>query len=347
MRQWRYALFAGVAGAMLFVTGCGGNGSDKADDVVKPAAAGVTASPSTTSSAPTGGDPSSAASLTVAKDAKLGSLVIDGLGMTLYRFDKDVPGNGTSNCNDECAKTWPPVLADDPAATSDINPDLLGTVTRADGRKQVTVGKWPLYRYSLDTKPGDVKGQNVGGVWFAAAPDGKKAGAPRPALSVVDNPKLGKILTDGQGKTLYLFTKDTPWPMKTACDATCLKKWTPSGVVTAADAKAAGLDPKVLFTFTTPNGTKQEAYNCWPAYTFNGDTEAGQTNGQNVGGVWFAIKQDITIDRGKTIPAAKGTPGTSAPSKSGSGSDSGSGSGSDKDTLDPDDLTLNSAGSGY
>jgi Secreted repeat of unknown function len=36
-----------------------------------------------------------------------------------------------------------------------------------------------LYRYSLDKKPGDVKGQGVEGIWFAVTPAGKlaKAGA--------------------------------------------------------------------------------------------------------------------------------------------------------------------------
>ncbi|WP_328492830.1 hypothetical protein OHS59_08880 [Streptomyces sp. NBC_00414] len=142
---------------------------------------------------------------------------------------------------------------------------------------------------------------------YAAAPDGTEAGAGRPALGVLNSPGLGRVLQDRNGRTLYLFTKDTPWPMKTACDAECLEKWTPSEPVTAADAKAAGLDPQVLFPFTTPDGGRQESFNCWPAYTFKGDKRPGDTNGQGVGGVWFAIKADIPrSDRGRTVPAAKG-----------------------------------------
>ena len=122
-------------------------------------------------------------------------------------------------------------------------------------------------------EPGDAKGQGTQNAWYAATPDGTEAGAGRPALGVLDSPEPGRVLQDKNGRTLYLFTKDTPWPMKTACAAKCLQQWTPSEPVTAADAKAVGLDPDVLLTFTTPGGTKQESFNCWPAYTFKGDKE--------------------------------------------------------------------------
>ncbi|MFJ8941162.1 hypothetical protein ACIRL0_36535 [Streptomyces sp. NPDC102365] len=122
-------------------------------------------------------------------------------------------------------------------------------------------------------------------------------------MGVLDSPELGRVLQDRNGRTLYLFTKDTPWPMTTAGDAKCSQKWTPSALVTAADA--VGLSPEILFTFATPGGTEQESFNCWPACTFNGNNEPGETNGQGVNGAWFAIKADIpTSDRGKTVPTA-------------------------------------------
>ncbi|MEU8836293.1 hypothetical protein [Streptomyces sp900116325] len=94
--------------------------------------------------------------------------------------------------------------------------------------------------------------------------------------------------------------------MKTACDDASLQNWTPTPPVTAADAKAVGIDPKALLPFTTPNGNKQESFNCWPAYTFNDDSQPGDVKAQNVGGVWFAIKQEVAVDRSETLPAAKG-----------------------------------------
>ncbi|MEU6201886.1 SCO0930 family lipoprotein [Streptomyces sp. NPDC047061] len=237
-------------------------------------------------------------------DDELKSVVVDGNGKTVYVFDKDEATPGKSNCVAECAKTMQPVPADAATSGRGVDQDLLGSITRVDGSKQLTLAGKPLYTYAKD-EPGDTKGQGYQKAWYAAAADGAKAGVSRLALGVLDSPKLGRVLQDKNGRTLYLFTKDTPWPMTTACDAKCLQKWTPSAPVTAADAEAAGLSPEVLFTFTTPGGTDQESFNCWPAYTFNGDKEPGETNGQGVNGVWFAIKADIPrSDRGKTVPAA-------------------------------------------
>ncbi|MEU4172823.1 SCO0930 family lipoprotein [Streptomyces sp. NPDC026665] len=291
-------LLTGAALLLTAVTGCGQDKpSGTSASVQQPAAKPKSASPAAPAVTTT--------QLSVRTDAKLKSLVVDGKGMTLYVFTKDT-SPGESSCVDACAVKWPPVPAGNAKVGKALNQDLLGSITRSDGSQQLTLAGKPLYYYADDTKPGDAKGQGVGRAWYASAPDGWKAGVQRPALGVLNDPKLGKILQDRNGRTLYLFTKDTPWPMKTACDTACLQKWTPTPPVTAADAKAVGIDPQALFTFTTPSGTQQEAFNCWPAYTFSGDSQPGDVNGQNVGDVWFAIKQDITVDRGKTVPAAKG-----------------------------------------
>lgn len=306
-KTWNALALGASALALVTVSACGGGGGS--DDQAKKPSSAAEPSISAVQGAATAAAPAvtvTAGQLAVRTDGTLGPIVSDGKGMTLYVFDKDTTP-GSSACEGDCAKTWPPVPADGTTVATGLNQDLLGTVTRTDGAKQLSLAGKPLYYYAKDTKPGDTYGQNVGNVWHASAPDGWKTGVARPALGVLNDPKLGPVLQDKNGRTLYLFTKDTPWPMKTACDATCLTKWTPSGLVSEADAKAVGLPAKTLFTFTTPNGTKQESYNCWPAYTFGGDTQPGQTNGQNVGNVWFAIKANITaIDRGKTIPAAKG-----------------------------------------
>ncbi|MFJ9029482.1 SCO0930 family lipoprotein [Streptomyces sp. NPDC102274] len=302
-KTWNVLALGTSALALLTVSACGtSSGSD--NQAAKPnASPAISVIPGAADASPVA--KATAGRLTVTTDDKLGPVLNDGKGMTLYVFDKDTTP-GTSACSGDCAKLWPQVPADGTTVSTDLNQDLLGSITGSDGSKQLTLGGKPLYYYAKDTKPGDTNGQNVGGVWHASAPDGWKAGVKRPALRVLDDPKLGPILQDKNGMTMYLFTKDTPWPMKTACDATCLQKWTPSGLVNASDVEAIGLPAKTLFTFTTPNGTKQESFNCWPAYTFKGDTQPGQTNGQNVGKVWFAIKANVTaVDRGKTIPAAK------------------------------------------
>ncbi|WP_090096057.1 MULTISPECIES: COG4315 family predicted lipoprotein [Lentzea] len=106
---------------------------------------------------------------------KMGLVVQDGDGRTMYRFDKDTPKpEGKSNCNNQCAVTWPPLLSDTVPQVEGIDPKLVSLITRADGKKQVAIDGWALYAYSQDPKPGAWKGQGVGGTWFVIQPDGKR-----------------------------------------------------------------------------------------------------------------------------------------------------------------------------
>ncbi|GIH96906.1 hypothetical protein ACFFMN_25245 [Planobispora siamensis] len=102
--------------------------------------------------------------------------VIDAEGRTLYRFDRDKPS--VSNCDGKCAAKWPPVTTPDQVMVEGIDESLVSTTERPDGTMQVTLGGWPLYRFSGDQIPGDAKGHGAGGTWFASAPDGRKAQAP-------------------------------------------------------------------------------------------------------------------------------------------------------------------------
>ncbi|MGW4893253.1 hypothetical protein ACWEQL_13460 [Kitasatospora sp. NPDC004240] len=158
---------------LALVTACGSSGDGGA-------AAPATSAPATSAapSAPPTGAPAGGSPLQVATDPKLGPIVTDAAGLTLYRFDKDTAKPPVSNCNGNCAVTWPPVPAGDPAAVKGLDAKLVGSVTRADGAKQLTLNGWPLYRYAPDTKPGETKGQGVGGNWFVVAPTGEKAAAP-------------------------------------------------------------------------------------------------------------------------------------------------------------------------
>ncbi|HEY8533256.1 MAG TPA: hypothetical protein VIL44_05175 [Micromonospora sp.] len=129
---------------------------------------------------------------------QMGRVVTDGEGFTLYRFDKDSNNPPTSNCSGECARIWPPVLTDGNPVLTGIDPDKVGTITRQDGTKQLTLGGWPLYRYIGDEKPGQWKGQGVGGTWFVIAPDGKKnlsclpTGTPTPVAPPPEDSSAGE-----------------------------------------------------------------------------------------------------------------------------------------------------------
>lgn len=208
--------------------------------------------------------------------------------------------------------TWPAVPADDASAAAGIDASLLGSVARADGSKQLTLAGWPVYRYAKDTKAGEAKGEGVGGTWHALAPDGKKAVDKKQKadgnggmagmemksgaeLSVADNEKLGKILVDGQWRTLYRFDKDSAWPMKFGCLGACLDTWKPAPAVDKS--KAEGISGKLVGSVKRPDGSEQLTIDCWPVYTFTGDTEPGQANGHNKQGLWFAVTAE-----GKKVP---------------------------------------------
>ncbi|MEU6232886.1 hypothetical protein [Kitasatospora sp. NPDC047058] len=178
-RTSRIAVIAasGVAVAAL-VAGCGSSGGGYSAPSGSGAAATAPAAPSSPSAPSSPGTAAGTPTLQTATDPKLGTVVTDGAGFTLYRFDKDTAMPPTSNCNGSCASLWPPVPADGSATVKGIDSKLVGTVTRADGSKQITLNGWPAYRYAPDKKPGDTTGQGVGGTWFALTPTGGKAGAP-------------------------------------------------------------------------------------------------------------------------------------------------------------------------
>ena len=108
----------------------------------------------------------------------IGTVVTSG-GATLYRFDKDTAKPAKSNCTGACATTWPPLLAHGAPKLTGVDPALVGIAVRPDGAEQVTLGGWPLYRYSGDKAPGDLRGEGgAGGTWHAIGPNGKPAATP-------------------------------------------------------------------------------------------------------------------------------------------------------------------------
>jgi predicted lipoprotein with Yx(FWY)xxD motif len=141
------------------------------------ACGGATASPSVTPSAAVA-TPTSPASVAVAGNSKLGQVLVDGSGRTLYLFEADK--STSSTCYGECAAYWPPLLTNGaPKAGTGANASLLGTTTRTDGTVEVTYGGHPLYYVVTDHNPGDATGQgvnNYGAVWDVVGPDGKQIG---------------------------------------------------------------------------------------------------------------------------------------------------------------------------
>jgi predicted lipoprotein with Yx(FWY)xxD motif len=107
---------------------------------------------------------------------RLGWIVIDVQGYVLYRYDGDSPSPSRSTCVDACAERWLPVPAAQEIRVEGIDRQLVGTVLRPDGSRQLTLAGWPLYGYSRDRMPGDTDGHGVDRSWFAVTPAGAKAG---------------------------------------------------------------------------------------------------------------------------------------------------------------------------
>ena len=154
-------------------------GSSSGGSAGAPPPATSTASAQSTSAS---GGSSGSVTIKTASVGKLGSVVVNGQGMTLYRFDADTANPPTSHCNGSCANYWPPVLAGSGTPqVQGVSASLLGTVTRSDGTKQVTLNGWPLYTYVGDHSAGEANGQGLnasGATWWALTPTGQKAGSP-------------------------------------------------------------------------------------------------------------------------------------------------------------------------
>ena len=228
--------------------------------------------------------PPSAQSVVVQVAASgLGDILTDGDGNTLYLFMPD--NQSTPGCNAACAEAWPPLMGE-PAAGAGVNSSLLGTVSRQDGTTQATYNSWPLYYFGGDPAAGDTNGQGLNEVWFVLDPAGEGVmpmADAAPSLQVASS-GLGDILTDADGNTLYLFTPDNQGAP--TCNDDCADAWPP---LAGEPLAGSGADGSLVGTISRQDGTTQTTYNGWPLYYFSGDSAAGDTNGQGVGDVWFAI----------------------------------------------------------
>jgi len=117
----------------------------------------------------------------------------------------------------------------------------------------------------------------------------KAAGGSSATVSVADNSGLGKILVDSQGRTLYLFQQDSG--TTSTCSGGCATAWPP---LRASGKPTAGGGAKASLLGTTPrsDGRPQITYDGHPLYGYQGDSKAGDTNGQGVDGFgapWYVL----------------------------------------------------------
>jgi predicted lipoprotein with Yx(FWY)xxD motif len=125
--------------------------------------------------APVAASSTGGATVKIAK-SKLGSILVDSRGITLYDFPPDKAGKST--CYGACAALWPPLLTKGkPHAGLGVKAPLLGTTKRKDGKVEVTYNGHPLYYFVSDRKPGQTTGQGLnqfGAPWWVLSAAGKE-----------------------------------------------------------------------------------------------------------------------------------------------------------------------------
>jgi predicted lipoprotein with Yx(FWY)xxD motif len=97
---------------------------------------------------------------------------------------------------------------------------------------------------------------------------------------------FGQIVTDANGRTLYMFTKDAQGAMTSACTGDCITKWPPafSG---ATPPRATGVTGTI--GSIDVSGKKQLTLDGWPLHYYARDLAAGDVDGQGVDGEWYVL----------------------------------------------------------
>ncbi|UOY00325.1 COG4315 family predicted lipoprotein [Blastococcus sp. PRF04-17] len=108
-------------------------------------------------------------------------------------------------------------------------------------------------------------------------------------LSTADT-ELGEVVVDADGRTVYVFDKDTPGSGESACSGQCLEAWPP----VTADTEEPAVDGVTgdVGTITRDDGTLQVTLDGSPLYLWQGDTAEGDVTGQGVQDVWWVVAPD-------------------------------------------------------
>jgi predicted lipoprotein with Yx(FWY)xxD motif len=141
----------------------------------------------------------------------------------------------------------------------------------------------------------------------AASAASQTASGHSATVGVANEGNLGMILVDSQGRTLYMFQKDSG--MKSACFGACASDWPPlraSGKPTVS----SGANASMVGTTTRSDGKPQVTYNGHPLYLYTGDQKPGDTNGEGLtafGGGWFALSPAGNQVSGQASSSGGGT----------------------------------------
>jgi predicted lipoprotein with Yx(FWY)xxD motif len=152
-RQW---LFATVASSALILTGCSPDALDSGDSADNVTAIATSLSPPAAADAP----------LLKTADSPLGTIAVDGEGMTVYVYNPDEENSQAGSCDEACLRYWPAVTSVTDSPIVEGIDAVIDTVDGPEGSFQITVNGKPVYRYLDDKVPGDMLGQSVGSLWW-------------------------------------------------------------------------------------------------------------------------------------------------------------------------------------
>ena len=215
-----------------------------------------------------------------------GAYLVDSEGQTLYMFANDTRGAQASRCEGACVTDWPIFDRIGPTVGGGLDADDFGRFLRSDSRWQTTYRGQPLYLYSGDSDANPRAGDGLNNRWFAArnyfAFVAAQVGLVPLGDTTGDN---DPYLTDGQGRTAYVFESDTPGTAPaSACDEACLVTWPIWPAVSDLGnlVLPPGLDLADFGAFERTVGgesMRQLTYRQWPLYFFSEDDQAGETTG--------------------------------------------------------------------
>jgi predicted lipoprotein with Yx(FWY)xxD motif len=133
---------------------------------------GSTVSSSTKTSKPASSSAKATSGTVNVVNSKLGRILVDANGRTLYAFDHDTPTMSACTTANGCAGLWPPLtVTGQPTGGTGVTATMLTVLT---GGTQVVYGGHPLYTFAMDTAPGDLKGQGfAGNIWHVVSPAGQ------------------------------------------------------------------------------------------------------------------------------------------------------------------------------
>ena len=114
------------------------------------------------------------------------------------------------------------------------------------------------------------------------------------SLSISSSDEYSNYLSDTNQLSLYLFTNDEQGSSSSSCSGGCFNVWPPLTIDSEDELPQItdGVDASLLNSFERDDGSIQVTYNGWPLYYYVGDSSVGDTNGQNVGSVWFLVSAE-------------------------------------------------------